>query len=74
MIDYDREEELTYLSPEEKLEIVKTEIEKIIGINNLCFDALRFNREQEIVDGYLFAVKIIDKASWNIRKMFPYQQ
>ena len=69
--NYDNEDDLTYLSSEEKLKIVRIEVEKIISINSLLIDALRYSRGELNTDGYLIASRIIDKASWNIIKMFP---
>lgn len=70
MINYEMENDLVKLSFEEKLAIVKIEIEKIIAINNLCYDALKYKAGDEFANGYILASLIIDKASWNIRKMF----
>lgn len=71
MINYENKEDLRFLSSKNKLKIVKIEIEKIISINNLFFNALKYNEDDEGVDGYLVALHLIDKSVWNIRKMFP---
>lgn len=72
MTNYEYEEDLTYLPPDKKLAIVKKEIEKIISINTLLFNALKYNQDNEYSDSYIIASQLIDKASLNIIKMFPY--
>lgn len=72
MNDYENEDDLRYLPSDKKLVIVKKEIEKIISINNLLYNALRYNPYAENTDDYIFASQIIDRASCNIIKMFPY--
>lgn len=71
MGDYEKEDELINLSSEEKLKIIKIEIDKIISISNLFFHALKYNEDVDGVDGYLMALHLIDKSVWDIRKMFP---
>lgn len=71
MLDYEREDDLTFLSPDEKLKIVKKEIDKIISINNLVLVALKSGMFDECEDGLLFAARLVNQASWNILKMFP---
>lgn len=72
MINYKYKDDLTDLDDKEKLEIVKIEIENIININNLLQNTLQNYSDYENADSYLFASQIIENASWNIRKMFPY--
>lgn len=72
MTNYEYEEDLTYLPSDKKLAIVKKEIEKIISINTLLFNALKYNQDNEYSDSYIIASQLIDKASLNIIKMFPY--
>lgn len=74
MINYEDMTDLRRLSRKDKLKIVKREIEKIINVNELQFNALKYDRysTNNDLDCYIFASNIIAKASLNIRKMFPY--
>lgn len=70
MIYYENEDSLAHLSNGEKLEIVKIEVDKILSINSLLYNALEYNKDEMNTEGYLIASKIIDKAAWNIKKIF----
>lgn len=72
MINYENEYDLQDLDDKEKLRIINIEIDKIININNLLYNTLKLYKDAENSDCYIFASKIIDAASLNIRKMFPY--
>lgn len=72
MIDYKNAEELFDLDDKEKLKIVNIEIDKIININTLLFNTLKTYNYEENSDCYIYASRLIEDASWNIRKMFPY--
>lgn len=71
MINYENAENLTHLSRKEKLQIVRKEIDKIIDINDLLFNALQHNKYKEDSSSYLYASFLIASYAVNIRKMFP---
>lgn len=71
MINYEDENDLTHLSRKEKLKIVRKEIEKIININDLLFNALQYNKYKEGSSSYIYASFLISSHAVNIRKMFP---
>lgn len=71
MTNYENADDLTHLSRKEKLKIVKKEIEKIINLNDLLFNALKYNQYKEDASSYLYASFLISSYAVNIRKMFP---
>ena len=71
MFNYENTENLTHLSRKEKLKIVKREIDKIININELLFNALKYEEHENHNYTYIYASSLIASASNNIRKIFP---
>lgn len=71
MINYEKADDLTHLNRKEKLKIIKKEIDKIININDLLFNALQYNKYKEDSLSYLYASFLISSHAVNIRKMFP---
>lgn len=72
MLNYNDVDDLTNLDNTIKLQIAEIEIEKIIHISNLLYDSLLRYKDDENSAKYLCALKIINKSTWNIRKMFPF--
>lgn len=64
-------DDLTNLSRKDKLKVVKKEIDKIECVNDLLFNALKYNRMNEEAHTYIYASKLIGDATWNIKKIFP---
>jgi len=71
MFNYEDENDLYDLEQSEKLKIVKEEISKINNLNNLLYDSYKANDGYEVAERYLYASLLINKACWNIMKMFP---
>lgn len=71
MIDYEDMDDLIHLNRRDKLKIVKKEIDKIECVNDLLFNALKYNSMAEEAHAYIYASKLIGNATWNIKKMFP---
>lgn len=71
MIDYEDMDDLIHLNRKDKLKIVKKEIDKIECVNDLLFNALKYNSMAEEAHAYIYASQLIGNATWNIKKMFP---
>ncbi len=71
MINYENMDDLTHLSRKEKLKIVKREIDKIMNINDLLFNALKYNKFDCYNRSYIYACFLIGSSVNNIKKMFP---
>lgn len=71
MIDYVNMDDLIEIDDETKLKVVKIEIDKIECVNDLLFNALRYNSLDEEAHAYIYASKLIGDATWNIKKIFP---
>ena len=72
MFNYENMDDLKHLSRKDKLKVVKREIEKITCINELLFNALKYNEDEGYNYSYIYASFLIGSAVNNIRKMFPY--
>ncbi len=71
MINYENMDDLTHLNRKEKLKIVKREIDKIMNINDLLFNALKYNKLDCYNRSYIYACFLIGSSVNNIKKMFP---
>ena len=68
MINYENMDDLTHLSRKEKLKIVKKEIDKILCINELLLNALKYNEDDSYNYSYIYASFLKDEISLPIMR------
>lgn len=69
--NYEDMDDLTHLNNEEKLEIVEVEIKKIVDINDLLFQALKYHKDLDGFNGLIYGAILLSFAAFNIRRLFP---